>query len=210
LFAARSYSDHASPHAARNRASGALGEDQAMRVTGIVLAGGRSTRFGRDKLLEPIQGEPLVWRPMRALAAAADEVIVATAAGRSFPVPPDLATPVSFAVDERPDAGPVEGLRAALDQAPAPLALVVAGDMPSLATADLQRLVGAVATGARAASLGQPLPCAVNVGDARRVIAETEPRSLRALLTALGAVELQPLDPATLRDIDEAGDLPLA
>ena len=181
-----------------------------MTVTGIVLAGGRSTRFGRDKLLEPIEGEPLLWRPMRALAAVSTELIVATAAGRSYPVPADVEVATTFVADDRPDAGPVEGLRAALERASAPLALVAAGDMPSLASADLQRLVEAVASRERAASLGQPLPCAVNVDAARRVIAETAPRSLRALLVALGAVELQPVDPGTLRDIDEPGDLPLA
>ena len=29
-------------------------------VTGLVLAGGRSSRFGRDKLAEPIDGRPLL------------------------------------------------------------------------------------------------------------------------------------------------------
>jgi molybdopterin-guanine dinucleotide biosynthesis protein A len=38
-----------------------------------VLAGGRSTRFGRDKLLEPLDGEPLLWRSIRALAGVCDE-----------------------------------------------------------------------------------------------------------------------------------------
>jgi hypothetical protein len=54
------------------------------------------------------------------------------------------------------------------------------------------------------------LPCAIIVHDARRVIADTEPRSLRALLAALDTVVLVPSDPATLRDVDEPGDLPLA
>jgi molybdopterin-guanine dinucleotide biosynthesis protein A len=181
-----------------------------VRVTGIVLAGGHATRFARDKLVEPIDGEPLLWRPIRVLAGVSDEVIVATAAGRSYPMPGDIDTPISFVADERPGAGPVEGLRTALNRASAALALVAGGDMPSLAGADLRRLVAAMAGGAGAASLGQPLPCAVAVHDARRAIAEVEPRSLRRLLAALEAVVLQPVDPATLHDVDEPGDMPLA
>ena len=41
--------------------------DRRPTATGIVLAGGRSSRFGGDKLAAPIDGEPLLWRPIRAL-----------------------------------------------------------------------------------------------------------------------------------------------
>ena len=36
-------------------------------VTGLVLAGGRSSRFGRDKLAEPIDGRPLLWHAIDAV-----------------------------------------------------------------------------------------------------------------------------------------------
>ncbi|MGH2474787.1 MAG: NTP transferase domain-containing protein, partial [Candidatus Limnocylindrales bacterium] len=34
--------------------------DAAPRIGAIVLAGGRSSRFGRDKLAEPMDGRPLL------------------------------------------------------------------------------------------------------------------------------------------------------
>jgi molybdopterin-guanine dinucleotide biosynthesis protein A len=41
---------------------------------GIVLAGGRSTRFGSDKLAASLDGVPLVRRAVDALAAVTDGV----------------------------------------------------------------------------------------------------------------------------------------
>lgn len=43
----------------------------SVSVSAIVLAGGRSSRFGRDKLAEPIAGEPLLNRTIAALGPVA-------------------------------------------------------------------------------------------------------------------------------------------
>ena len=40
-------------------------------VSAIVLAGGASTRFGRDKLAEPVDGRPLLHHAAEAVAAVA-------------------------------------------------------------------------------------------------------------------------------------------
>ena len=57
-----------------------------VRVSGIVLAAGAGTRFraagGGSKLLAPVEGRPLVERPLRAmLAAGLDEVVVVLGSG---------------------------------------------------------------------------------------------------------------------------------
>lgn len=181
--------------------------DRRGSVTGIVLAGGRSTRFGRDKLLEPVDGEPLLWLPIRALAAVCDEVLVATATGRRYPLPPDLAVPVRLVEDEQPDAGPVEGLRVGLAVARQGVTLGVGGDMPSLDVDDLRRLVATVADGALAASFGQPLPCAVDTFAARQAIATSSRHSLRALLASLSGRQLPVGTQDSFRDIDAESDL---
>ena len=183
---------------------------EVARLSGIVLAGGRSTRFGRDKLVEPVGGEPLLWRPIRVLASVCDEVIVAVASGRRYPLPVDAAAPVRHVEDERAGAGPVEGLRVALAAAGHPIALVVGGDMPTMSVEDLRRLAAAVGRGAAAASFGQPLPCVLAVAPARAALSDGRPRALRHVLGALAGVELSPTAVATLRDVDEPADLPLA
>jgi len=76
-----------------------------MRVLGVVLAGGRSTRFGSDKALAELGGRTLLDRAVASLARQCDAVVVA---GR------DLASaPV---VGDRPRAGmgPLGGLNGAL------------------------------------------------------------------------------------------------
>ena len=70
---------------ADERARLALGEtpplSSAARVTGIVLAGGRSTRFGGDKLAAEIGGRPLLHLAIEAVAGVVDEVVVVVAPG---------------------------------------------------------------------------------------------------------------------------------
>ena len=40
------------------------------RVGAIVVAAGQSTRFGRDKLFEPLLGRPVLWWSLNALASS--------------------------------------------------------------------------------------------------------------------------------------------
>ena len=47
------------------------------RVAGIVLAGGRASRFGRDKLAERLDGRTLVDRAIASLEPVVDLVVVA-------------------------------------------------------------------------------------------------------------------------------------
>ncbi|HSW43930.1 MAG TPA: NTP transferase domain-containing protein, partial [Patescibacteria group bacterium] len=55
------------------------------RVTGIVLAGGRSTRFGEDKLVAEVGGRPLLHLAIDAVATAVDEVVVVVGADAPAP-----------------------------------------------------------------------------------------------------------------------------
>ena len=48
-----------------------------MTVTGIVLAGGRSTRMGHDKALLPFGGETLIARAVRIVREVADALEIA-------------------------------------------------------------------------------------------------------------------------------------
>ena len=191
-------------------------------VSGIVLAGGRSMRFGRDKLVEPIGETPLLHLAIDAVAAVAAEVIVVA--------PPDIEPPIPEGVrlvhDSEPYEGPLAGCLTGLTAAREPLVLVAGGDMPTLEPAVLELLVRTLAVSATDATyldhLGrrQQLPFAVRTGAGTdlvgRLLAQGERRlgaiAEHLIVRVLLEEEWRPLDPEarTLRDVDEPTDLPLA
>ncbi len=112
-------------------------------TTGLILAGGRSRRFGTDKALADLAGVPFVALVHAALAAHADATLIATgSAPRAYPVPARVV------LDARADAGPLAGLVAGLEAAETPWLLAAAVDLPYLTPAALRPLVQAPTDGA--------------------------------------------------------------
>ncbi|VWX53425.1 molybdenum cofactor guanylyltransferase [Novosphingobium sp. 9U] len=74
-------------------------------ILGVVLAGGRSTRFGSDKALAEIEGHTLLSIAVDTLSGWCEHVVVAGRATAPAPTLPDWP---------RPDMGPLAGLAAAL------------------------------------------------------------------------------------------------
>jgi len=192
------------------------------RVTGIVLAGGASRRFGRDKLREELRGEPLLAHAVRRLAEVVPEICVVTTRDDRLPsLPADLT--VEYVRDLIEHEGPLRGTARGLRSVDSDWSIVVGGDMPDLQPSVLTALVGfAAARDASGAALGEgdhfrPLPCVVRTAAAlevaERLLAQGE-RSLRSLLAQLSVAVLEegswlPLDPErrTLRDVDRPSDL---
>lgn len=108
----------------------------------IVLVGGRSRRFGRDKLREPwgAGGQLLVQCPIEALRAVFGPRVKLV--GECHPSILPLADGVI--VDRYPGIGPIGGILSALQDWRGPV-LVLAGDMPSVAPADVTCIVKAAA-----------------------------------------------------------------
>ncbi len=192
-------------------------------ASGIVLAGGRSSRFGRDKLAEPIHGRPALYLAVLSVAGVCREVIVVRAPGEPIELPGGLLVPASVVHDARPYEGPLAGTCTGLAAATQPLALVVGGDMPGLVHVVLATMLEAAeGSGRLAVALGEgdhvrPLPCVIRTeaaGVAEALLADGR-RSLHDLLGAL-EVELidesvwRTLDPfaRTLADIDLPDELP--
>jgi molybdopterin-guanine dinucleotide biosynthesis protein A len=102
--------------------------------TAVVVAGGRSTRFGdRDKIVTDLAGSPMIRRVAERLTRACDAVVVNCRADQRDAVADalgGLSVPVDFAVDPDPDHGPVAGIGTGLRAVDTEYALVVAGDMP--------------------------------------------------------------------------------
>ncbi len=96
-----------------------------MTVTLAVLAGGKSTRMGRNKALLPIHGRPLLVHIIERLKPLADEVLVIARTPETYTF---LGVPVIL--DRYEDVGPLAGLHAAFTAAHGDLAMVVACDMP--------------------------------------------------------------------------------
>ncbi|MFL5777584.1 MAG: molybdenum cofactor guanylyltransferase [Chloroflexota bacterium] len=190
-------------------------------ASAIVLAGGRSRRFGRDKLAEPLDGRTLLDHAIAAVSQVATDVLVVAAPGSD----PKVQGVVHVVHDEIPDEGPLAGLAAGLALAREPLVVVVGGDMPTLVVPVLAALLRALeASQADAVVLEhrgrrQPLPMAVRNGAAaprvKRLVDDGERRLSAVLdtmpLRVLAEGEWRSLDPQaeTLRDVDLPEDLQL-
>ena len=109
-------------------------------VTGVVLAGGRSRRLGRDKAVELVGGEPLISRVIARMSEVADEiVVVVNGIERASQLPlPQEATVV---VDAYPDKGSLGGIFSGLRAGREDWAMVVACDMPFLSVALVRHML---------------------------------------------------------------------
>lgn len=194
-------------------------------LTAIVLAGGRSTRFGADKLDAELGGATILDRAIEAVSALASEVLVVGREQRNRPPVPGAA--FRAVADPEPFGGPLQALSGALAAATTDLAIVVAGDMPALVREVLGLLVERLRSDASTAAVvladprdpsrRQPLPLAIRITPARSAAADAlaaGDRSLVRLLDRLPLAELPaeswlPLDPdgSTLTDVDVPGDL---
>ncbi len=186
-----------------------------------MLAGGRSSRFGRDKLREPYRGAPLLHHAVLALSNVCAPVLVVAAPGGDLDLPKGV--PLLLQRDRAEGRGPLAALADALANVHTPLALVAAGDMPELVTPVLLEMLrvadetGVDAVALRDGERFRPLPVVLRLRRARPIAAglvRSGERRLRTLLDALRvAVVDEPtwrgLDPAglTLFDVDELEDL---
>ena len=96
-------------------------------VTGVVLAGGKSLRYGRNKALEVFKGQRLIERGVEALRPFCDPLlVVANDLGAYYDVRATLVQ------DIMAHQGPLGGLYTALLFSPNDWAFVRATDMPFL------------------------------------------------------------------------------
>jgi molybdopterin-guanine dinucleotide biosynthesis protein A len=169
-------------------------------LTGVLLVGGASRRFGSPKALAEIKGETLAERAWRTLGAVCDERLAVgkSVDGLGFPFPVhDDGTPV-----RAPLAGVVAGLRRASHD----VCVVLPVDCPLVSPEALTRLADACADAAVPQT--GPLPGAYR----RTALPQLQQRlvdgdlELRAALEELETRFIE-LDPDELVNVNTEGDL---
>ncbi|MEX1047859.1 MAG: molybdenum cofactor guanylyltransferase [Actinomycetota bacterium] len=190
-----------------------------------MLAGGKSTRYGKDKLTVILRGRPMLHHPIAALSMLCEEILVVTGAdGPERKLPFDVLAPCRLVHDDRPDGGPLVGLAAGLRESNTPISIVAAGDMPEMSQAVLRLMLTSVRDNEDVDALVmqdvdtfRPLPAVVRTrtGEvAEKLIADGKD-SLNEFFGAVASRTLpenewRPIDPrgATLWDVDTPNQLP--
>jgi molybdopterin-guanine dinucleotide biosynthesis protein A len=107
-----------------------------MHLTGIVLAGGKSSRMGHNKGLTEFRGKKLIEYPLSLLEFYCNELIISSNSPEyqqfGFPVVPD----------EVSDKGPLSGLVSALKKSSADWNIVLPCDMPFINRNLIDALIG--------------------------------------------------------------------
>lgn len=99
----------------------------SIQTTVAVLAGGQSSRMGRDKSFVEVEGQHLIERVLEIVTGLADETIISTNRPDAFA---HLGLPTF--TDVVPDKGSLGGIYSAVTHARGQHTLVVAVDMPFL------------------------------------------------------------------------------
>jgi molybdenum cofactor guanylyltransferase len=169
-------------------------------LTGVLLVGGASTRFGSPKALVQFDGETLAARAWRLLGEACDERIAVGKRADGLELPFDLLDDGTAV--RAPIAGVVAGLRAAQHD----LAVVIPVDVPMLTAAALHELAAACRDVAMPPS--GPLPGAYRrtaLPELERALAD-ERLALRAAIADLDVVIVD-LDAALLLNVNTPDDV---
>jgi molybdopterin-guanine dinucleotide biosynthesis protein A len=103
-------------------------------AAGFVLAGGRSSRMGRDKALLELGGRTLAARAVDLLRSSG---LTATIAGARS----DLQDLAPLILDEAPDLGPLSGICSALASTKAEFGVFIPVDLPLLPASLLEYLL---------------------------------------------------------------------
>jgi molybdenum cofactor guanylyltransferase len=205
---------HADQSTRRNKTvntdRGKVRGDNTKRVRGYVLAGGGSTRFGRDKALVEIDGVPLLRRMIALLERVADQVNVIAAARRY------ASLGITGMADRWEGQGPLAGIITALlttkEGGGAEWNLIIGCDMPFLTREWLSYLVqralvsGAEVVAPQSAQGLEPL-CACWRTNAAAELQNAFDGGTRKITHAMKGLQMEVVDQAAWKRFDTAGRL---
>jgi molybdenum cofactor guanylyltransferase len=176
------------------------------QVEGFILAGGESSRMGRDKALLELDGTPLIVRAARLLESV---VGAPTVVGYREEF---RALGLRTIADDAPGAGPLGGIATALHEALAPWSLIVACDLPYLTQAWLEFLTGRAVESQSDVVMpmnkrgAEPL-CAVYNKRAEKIIQEALTWGTRKITDALADARIEAIEPSEWKAFDSDGVL---
>lgn len=182
--------------------------DEALGLTGIVLAGGRSSRMGRDKATMELVGRMLIERAVAALDSIAQQVVIVRAPGQSFPLVP-VSGSLTVVEDPVEGQGPLVGMAVGLAAAESPVSVVVGVDHPFLQP-DLLRLLASRVTPVDRWVLpvadGRPQPlCSALASDAAGVLQAHVDRGDRAPMAVAAELGMLRITEEEWRTVDPEG-----
>jgi len=193
------------------------------RVLGVVLAAGRGARFfaamGKNKLLVPVEGEPVIRRSVRAMLSASSVepvlLVVGYERGRVLEALGDLRDHPKLRVvpNERWGEGLSSSLKAALRALPAqaPGVVVLPGDMPFVTPELIDRVAkrfletGRVCFPVHRGQKGHPtaIPRAL-FPELQKLSGDRGALSIVRSRGDVETIELSPEEERTQRDLDTA------
>ena len=180
-------------------------------IAGYVLAGGGSTRFGRDKALVEVGGKPMLERMIELLRGVTKQVKIVAVPGKYAAFGADIIA------DRWPGEGPLGGIITALEDAAKSPAdrewnLILSCDMPFL-TREWLAFLGQRAATSKAqvvfphsASGPEPLCACWQTGAAAKLRSGFE-GGLRKVTAGIALLRAEVLDEADWKRFDSAGRL---
>lgn len=115
----------------------------SVNITGIILAGGRSSRMGTDKSLLPFRGSTMIEHILSVIASVVPISIIVSNNPASYAHLAARVTPDIF-----PGRGPLSGIHAGLKVSATDLNLVLSCDIPLVEAGFLKALVAQARSGA--------------------------------------------------------------
>ncbi len=99
--------------------------------SGVILAGGKSSRFGKDKALVQFEGKPLVKWVMEVIDEVVDEVILSLSSEpENYNFVGGLGKNIRIVIDAKPGLGPISGLFSSFKEAKGDYVAVAPCDSP--------------------------------------------------------------------------------
>ena len=173
-------------------------------IEGFILAGGESSRMGRDKALLELSGEALIVRTARLVESASERCTVVGDSVRLEGFELDVIE------DEFPGAGPLGGIATALRSSEVEWNLIVACDLPYLTREWLEFLIEHAVQSDSDAVLpmnergAEPL-CAMYHKRAESAIRAALDRGVRKVTDALADVRIKFIEPSQWKGFDSEG-----
>src|SRR5580700_6670283 len=174
------------------------------QVDGFILAGGESSRMGRDKALLEFGGVALIVRTAKLVESAARWCAIVGDAVRLE------GLELRVIEDDLPGAGPLGGIATALGASEAEWYLIVACDLPYLTREWLEFLIGRALRSDAAAVLpmnergAEPL-CAMYRKPTEGAIRAALERGVRKVTDGLADVHIEFIEPREWKSFDSDG-----